>query len=155
MAKDFIELNMNVEEAKNWLNKAKQGMGDLSPVFKSIQPDIKKSVEQEFSDRNPNMWQELSDKYKAWKINHGYPSTIGVMSGNLKWGATDGAIIDIKKKQMTWKLNQAKATYAKWFHGGTKKMPKRNIFRFTVQRIKSIISAITLSKIEKGLKQMK
>lgn len=114
-------------------------------LWKLLIPDIRQSVRYEFSDANPNVWKSLNTKYLDWKTQHGFASTIGVMTGTLKRALTDRADITIEKKKLVWAVNEnlrgwegkRVGAYAKYFH------KKRPIFQATRLYLKrTLLSAL-------------
>lgn len=153
MEKDFVYLDMDIEEATKWLNNIKQGIGDFTLLFKALEPDIRKFAGHEFDGTNPNMWEQIKPSYKQWKLKQGFAGRIGVMRGNLEWGASEGAVVKYDDKRFEYKLNNSKTKteegkdYSKFFN------KKRPIFRWTVMRLQSYIQGLTLKTIEGKLKR--
>ena len=151
MPKDFVYLKADTEQARKWLDSVKNGIGNMKPLFKGIEGDVRYFAASEFSDHNPNKWRRLTPNYKNWKTNMGYPETIGVRTGRLKAGASAHARVKISRKKMIYVLNEDNVKdnknrkYAKWFDR------KRPLFKWTALRVNSFIEGVTLRHINKQI----
>lgn len=155
MAKDYIHLKMDATRAYKWLNNAKEGIGNLKPLFTAIEPSIRSFAKAEFTSQNPNSWKQIDPKYRQWKVKHGLSPIIGVMGGRLKWAASDGAKIKISRNIMQYKLDDTIPTsktghkYAKDFD------KKRKIFKHTALRVKSFIQGVTVKFVNAQIRKAK
>jgi hypothetical protein len=101
-----IKVDTNFEPTRKWFENVKKGIGDARPLWIAMLPKIQEFTSYEFTSRNPNQWERISSKWQQWKVDHGFPATIGVYKGKLKKGAVDNAIIKVDEKQLIWKLNE-------------------------------------------------
>lgn len=161
MAKDFIHLDMDASGALRWLNGVKRGVGDMSPLYKAIEPSMRKFAKTEFSSSNPNNWMELKPEYKAWKSSKGFSTNIGVMTGRMKWAASDGAKTTITQKTMIYELDNSKTRtkkgvdYSQYFDHYKDGSPKRKIFRWTALRVESFIQGLTVKFVNSEIGKAK
>ena len=155
MAKDFIHLKMNADKAYKWLRDAKEGIGNLKPMFKGITPDIRSFAAAEFTAQNPNNWKRIDSKYRQWKVKHGFSPLIGVKGGRLKWAASGGAKVSYQRKRMTYTLDDTIPTSAKGFKYAKAFDDKRKIFKTTVLRVDSFIQGVTVAHINKVIGKTK
>lgn len=87
--------------------RAQGAADDVSSAFRSVAPLVKEKLRYTFSEANPAGWAGLKPKYRAWKVKHGYPVTIGILSGTLKSAATDQAEIEIGPVKMIYAVNDS------------------------------------------------
>lgn len=112
MARNFIILEPSPEKGGSvqyfvkWMKDVNVSIENTDVLWKSLDDDIIKAINYEFSDANPNRWNQLSQKYFVEKTAKGFPETIGVRTGSLKRAATTDAIKDYKKGIMEWAVNQ-------------------------------------------------
>jgi hypothetical protein len=78
---------------------------DMSETFRELAKGISEDFAYEFSSANPAGWDALSPMYNNWKIQNGFPITIGIMTGALKSSLTTDAIVDAGPKQLLYKYN--------------------------------------------------
>ena len=128
-----------------WLKNIQRGSDDARPLWVAMIPRIREFVADEFSGSNPNKWPALTPKYRHWKAKKGFPHWIGVMTGTMKDAAGKGAIIEVKPKMMSWRLDSSQTPtksgvpYSAYFSYGTSKMPARPIFKSTLARTNSLL----------------
>lgn len=75
---------------------------DMRDVWDVVEPDLLEAFNYTFSMRNPSGWQGLSAKYLDYKRRHGYPDTIGILTGALKEAMTESANIKKARKYLSW-----------------------------------------------------
>jgi len=139
----------NKKKVIKYLSKISKGSGDARPLWTALIYKITEFINYEFHDTadGHKLWQTLYPPYKSWKERNGKASGIGVMDGKMREGAGKEAIKQIKRKSLTWILNQADVEsvkgfkYAPVFNKGSKdgKQPARPIFKYTAFRINSFI----------------
>ena len=130
-----------------WLKRIQKGTDDARPLWVALVPRIREFVKDEFSGANPSRWPALTPKYRHWKSRARYPPWIGVMTGTMRDAAGPGAVIELTKTRLTWKLDTSKALsdkgypYSTVFHWGRKdgSQPPRHIFKATVARTNSLL----------------
>lgn len=136
------------------LNSVKRS-DDMSDTFRELVPEIQELIKYEFSQSNPAGWDPLTAKYVKWKQDHGYPVTIGIMTGALRDALTDSAVVDIQPKELNYKLNEGVAgykgkttgSYAKWFNKHRKIM--KYVRKIMKERIKrAVTDAILLARFK-------
>lgn len=138
----------SIESLHRWFDDFKKDVSDTRSIWKELTPEIKKQINYEFSDANPNKWDPISAKYKATKIKQGFPVTIGVRTGSLRNAAGDNAIVTYKPSGIEWELNEnitsgqfgslkniTTGDYAKYFHGSPGDRP---IYVYTVEWLNNI-----------------
>ena len=139
------------ETLVNRMQDGSRRSDDMRDTFLEIAGQIKDELTYEFSEANPAGWGDLSDKYKQWKTRHGYPVTIGIMTGALKESLTDSAVIDAQPKRLTYTYNestrnakgQSVGEYAKFFNAEREIMP----------HIKDRINEITKDAVAEAVNQ--
>ncbi len=180
-----FEFKADFKPTLQWLENIKKGTDDARPLWFAMLPRVHAFVAEEFSGTNPNKWAQYKPNkvimrtgnksamgvstYKAWKVNHGYPWWIGVMTGRMKRAANENATINVTPKKLTWELNKSGTPtkggdqYAQFFSGGTRKMTARPIYKSTVLRVNNLLrqdinnmkgqsrSSFTFAWIEKAL----
>lgn len=97
----------SIRAALKWFESIEQKSNDATPLWKALTPGIKKAVNYEFSEANPNKWAPISDRWKNWKNQHGYPTTIGIRTGSLKRAVSDDAKVEYLPHKMNWMLNES------------------------------------------------
>jgi len=135
---EFIEIKEIKPSGRSVINHLIERMGDMSrrsddvsEALGKIREYMRDAFKHEFSSANPAGWKALTAKYKNWKASHGYPVTIGIMTGALKDAMTSDAIIDIGPKSLTYQMNAGTigykgkpvGEYAKYFNGGRPVVP--------------------------------
>ena len=119
----------SIQSLKKWFDDFEKDVSDTRSIWKELTPDIKKAINFEFSEANPNKWDAISEKYKATKIRQGFPSTIGVRTGSLRSAAGENADVVYKPLGLEWSVkesitsgqfgslkNTTVGDYAKWFN---------------------------------------
>jgi hypothetical protein len=125
---------------------------DVSEALGKIREYMRDEFKYEFSSANPAGWSALTAKYKSWKAAHGYPVTIGIMTGALKDAMTTSAIVDIGPKSLLYKINdgvigykgKSVGEYAKYFNG------RRPIVPHVADRVRGRIKEAVKSVIKQG-----
>ena len=80
-------------------------------------------------DAEGNPFPKLSPRYKAWKKSHGYPTTIGYLSGDmLRAIDTEPQFSNIG---FVYGAKLDRMEYPVYFSEGTSKMPSRPIMEVT------------------------
>src|SRR4030042_1380412 len=138
----------------NKLGELKRGSDDMTDVWRAITPDIKEIMAYTFSDANPNKWSKLTAKYRNWKIKHGYPATIGILTGALKKSLVDDPDIKLLKQKMIYKYNEnitgygGKKTsdFAEYFNA------KRNVMSYPRVKLNEIIKRAAKAHVRKHTK---
>lgn len=138
------------------LAKGSQRSDDVSDVFREITPYVKSVLKYTFSNANPSQWDAISDKYIAWKTKHGYPATIGIMTGAMKEAVSDSAKIEIGRLKFVYSINTSQAnprggtvgSYAYYFN------KKRNIMDYAKIRIRGTIKQAVKKSIADGFKNV-
>jgi len=139
----------NKESVIRWLNEIRKGSGDARPLWLAVVPKIIEFVNFEFSSTvdKHKRWESLNSIYKKWKVTHGFPSGIGVLTGKLRRGAGLLAKKKMRKRDFVWELNQSGVvskkgySYAPVFHFGKRdgSQPPRTIYKFTALRLNSFL----------------
>lgn len=142
------------ERLLSWIQDKESKFDDLRPVLNEMKPIAAKTVGREFSSKNPNAWSPLSPAYVKEKTEAGYPATIGVRTGGLKWAATTGAMITIDKRGLTWRVDMGHVNsegervgdYAGDFNS------TREIFIYTRRYLVRLKNAVVQAIVDKVMK---
>jgi hypothetical protein len=134
------------------MSQVEQNADDMSTTFKKIIPDIKAAFRYEFSEANPSGWKALSKKYRQWKIDNGYPATIGIKTGALKRALVEEPMIKIDKRSLIYGVNDSMTNedgenvgdYAKEFNRQRKIMP------YVKKFIRGIVKSAVAAAIKRG-----
>lgn len=138
----------SIQSLKKWFDDFEKDISDTRSIWKELTPDIKKAINFEFSEANPNKWDPITEKYKVTKIRQGFPSTIGVRTGSLRSAASENADVVYKPLGIEWSIkenitsgqfgslkNITVGDYAKYFHGSPGNRP---IFVYTKKWLSEI-----------------
>lgn len=93
------------DELLRWIEDKKARLSDFRPLFATLRPIIDSQVKEEFSVANPNDWKALSPQYRAEKVAAGYPDIIGWRTGGLRHASTEGALLELDKTTLKWKVD--------------------------------------------------
>lgn len=96
----------SVESLKKWFDDFERDATDTRSVWRELTPEIKKAINFEFSEANPNNWDPILASYKATKIRQGFPVTVGVRTGSLRSAAGENANVVYKPAGIQWTLNE-------------------------------------------------
>ncbi len=146
------------DEVKRWIENIAKRADDARDPFTAIAKDTKEALTYSFSNSNPSKWAAISDSYKSWKSKHGYPVTIGIMTGALKSAMTDQAKVTIEKKRFIYGLNENVTNpYSKKKTGeyATKFNEDRNILDWSRKLIQRNVNKAMREKILAGWKTVK
>lgn len=99
-------------------------MDDMSSLFEEFDPLFQAAMGRQFSSQGgygAGGWAALSPAYRAWKVKHGFPGTIGVLHGHLRAGMTGGSgyTAEITNRTASYGLGGGPATeYGRYFDSG-------------------------------------
>ncbi len=124
-----------------------------SGLWERVEPMMKEQVRREFSDENPNNWRALSPKYLQWKMEQGYPATIGVRKGFLKMAATDRAVIKKGKDYFLYSVNMGIASQVEGFDYFSDFNRKRKIFKHTQRYMNTAYANAVEQWINQGIEE--
>jgi hypothetical protein len=141
----------------NRIEHGAQRTDDMSETFRQMIPDIKSEIKYEFSTANPASWAAITDGYKKWKMNHGYPVDVGIRTGGLKKSLTDEAIAEVSPKKLIYSYNPstinsmgvAVGEYAGFFD------LERPIMPYIIDKVKYIWKAAAEVAVADGFKDNK
>jgi hypothetical protein len=125
---------------------------DVSEALGGIVEYMRKEFGYEFSGSNPAGWDALISKYRSWKAAHGYPVTIGILSGGLKEAMTGDAIVDIGPRKLTYEMNagtigfkgRSVGDYAKYFNAS------RPITKYVSGKVREKVRTAVKEAVKKG-----
>jgi len=138
---------------KQHIEEGVKSSEEMEEVFIAISKDIRLALVYSFSEANPNNWEAITAKYREWKTEHGYPETIGIMTGALKKSLTEDAVVETTKKSLLYTYNEEEINprtektvgeYAIYFNN------KREIMGFAESFIQEIIISSVQQEIDRG-----
>jgi phage gpG-like protein len=131
-----IDVNdRDLQQVVKWIDSIGSNKKKL---WKQMIPVMREQVSKEFSDANPNEWKALKPSYVQWKMDQGYPATIGVRTGNLKDAATTNALTTYTDEYLVYQINSNMATAAEGFNYFLDFNRKRKIFKHTERYMNSL-----------------
>jgi hypothetical protein len=133
MPKFDIEINQSdVDRTFKWIETRGN---NTTKLWKAVTPIMRKQVEREFSDENPNRWKALSPRYLQEKLEAGYPATVGVRTGLLKRCATDKANIVYRKDYMLYSIGSQQERFSDF-------NAKRKIFKHSQRYMQAMYKQV-------------
>jgi len=106
-------------DALEWLQLVLQRTQDLRPVTSKIARGMRDEIIMNFVEQGRPKWQKLTDKWKRYKVSHGYSTQILVQTGKLR--SSFGIHYDKQKATVFTDV-----PYSIYHVTGTKRMPKRD-----------------------------
>lgn len=116
-------------------NVPQELLENLIPLWKRIQPVIKKSLLNTFATEGHGKWQALSKNYLKSKVKResAYPTTKLKLTGKMWKAATEedaeGHFSLLAKDHMQWGINLDEIPYARRHDMGWMKTPQREFMR--------------------------
>ena len=130
-----------LKELQFKLSRFSEGISDFAPMFLRIGAVFRAQEKEQFKSEGAlgaGRWAPLSPDYKAWKARK-YPGRkIGVLTGALQRSMTGGAGYSqrVTRTNASFGLDPSSKAdpYARYFAGGTEKMPARPVIVATALR---------------------
>lgn len=138
----FIPDPVDANIREQWYQNFIDVLSDFEHVFNlEFVPILKSSFAETFRDQGrPNRWARLSPKYLEWKIRHGYPADIGILTGAMFGDLTKGR--GVYKTSSFELVYGTELPYADYFHSGTTRQPARPLILIFPEDIEAMLKAL-------------